>query len=44
MGARKNPLAQEILSGKFGLGDLIEVTLGDGQFAFERVLQGELRE
>ncbi|AFL73275.1 ATP-dependent chaperone ClpB [Thiocystis violascens] len=40
----ENPLAQEILSGKFGPGDLIEVTLGDGQLAFERVLQGELVE
>ncbi|WP_295409618.1 ATP-dependent chaperone ClpB [uncultured Thiocystis sp.] len=38
----ENPLAQEILSGKFAPGDLIEVTLGDGQLAFERVLQGEL--
>ncbi|MBK5963837.1 ATP-dependent chaperone ClpB [Thiocystis minor] len=40
----ENPLAQEILSGKFGPGDLIEVTMGDGQLAFERVLQGELVE
>ncbi|TCT23710.1 ATP-dependent chaperone ClpB [Thiobaca trueperi] len=38
----ENPLAQEILSGKFGPGDLIEVTMGNGQLAFERVLQGEL--
>ncbi len=38
----ENPLAQEILSSKFGPGDLIEVTMGNGQLAFERVLQGEL--
>jgi ATP-dependent Clp protease ATP-binding subunit ClpB len=40
----ENPLAQEILSGKFAPGDLIEVSMGDGQLAFERVLQGELVE
>ncbi|NEX23030.1 ATP-dependent chaperone ClpB [Thiorhodococcus mannitoliphagus] len=38
----ENPLAQEILSGKFAPGDLIEVGMEDGQIAFERVLQGEL--
>ncbi|NCA70424.1 MAG: ATP-dependent chaperone ClpB [Sphingobacteriia bacterium] len=38
----ENPLAQEILSGKFGPGDLIEVDLENGQLSFERVLQGEL--
>jgi ATP-dependent Clp protease ATP-binding subunit ClpB len=38
----ENPLAQEILSGKFGPGDLIEVGLEDDRLAFERVLQGEL--
>lgn len=38
----ENPLAQEILSGKFGPGDLIEVGLEHGQLSFERVLQGEL--
>ncbi len=38
----ENPLAQEILSGKFGPGDLIEVGLENGQLSFERVLQGEL--
>jgi len=38
----ENPLAQQILSGKFGPGDLIEVGLADGQLSFERVLQGEL--
>ena len=37
----ENPLAQQILSGKFGPGDLIEVGLEDGRPAFERVLQGE---
>ncbi|MBK1718240.1 ATP-dependent chaperone ClpB [Thiocystis violacea] len=40
----ENPLAQEILSGTFGPGDLIEVTMGDGQLAFEQVLEGELVE
>nr|WP_280818800.1 ATP-dependent chaperone ClpB [Thiorhodococcus minor] len=38
----ENPLAQEILAGKFAPGDLIEVGMADGQLAFERVLQGEL--
>ncbi len=38
----ENPLAQEILSGKFGPGDLIEVGFEDGQLRFERVLRGEL--
>jgi len=38
----ENPLAQEILSGKFAPGDLIEVGFNDGQLVFERVLQGEL--
>ncbi|MBK1725087.1 ATP-dependent chaperone ClpB [Thiocystis violacea] len=38
----ENPLAQEILSGKFAPGDLIEVGMEDGQLGFERVLQGEL--
>ncbi len=38
----ENPLAQEILSGKFGPGDLIKVTLEDGRLAFEQVLQGEM--
>jgi len=38
----ENPLAQEILSGKFVPGDLIEVGLADGQLRFERVLRGEL--
>jgi ATP-dependent Clp protease ATP-binding subunit ClpB len=38
----ENPLAQEILSGKFAPGDLIEVGLEGGQLSFERVLQGEI--
>jgi ATP-dependent Clp protease ATP-binding subunit ClpB len=38
----ENPLAQEILSGKFAPGDLIEVGLENGQLSFERVLQGEI--
>ena len=40
----ENPLAQEILAGKFGPGDLIQVDLADGQLVFERVLEGELVE
>jgi ATP-dependent Clp protease ATP-binding subunit ClpB len=40
----ENSLAQQILSGRFGPGDLIEVGLENGQLAFERVLQGELVE
>jgi ATP-dependent Clp protease ATP-binding subunit ClpB len=38
----ENPLAQEILAGKFGPGDIIEVGLSDGGLSFERVLEGEL--
>jgi len=38
----ENPLAQEILSGKFGPGDIVEVDLQDGRLHFERVLEGEL--
>ncbi len=38
----ENNLAQEILAGKFGPGDLIEVDLADGALTFERVLEGEL--
>jgi len=38
----ENPLAQEILAGKFGPGDLIEVGYADGALTFERVLAGEL--
>ncbi|MBN2887118.1 MAG: ATP-dependent chaperone ClpB [Chromatiaceae bacterium] len=40
----ENPLAQEILAGKFGPGDLIEVGLEEDRLVFERVLQGELLE
>ncbi|WP_026199534.1 ATP-dependent chaperone ClpB [Lamprocystis purpurea] len=38
----ENPLAQEILSGKFGPGDRIEVDFADGALRFDRVLQGEV--
>ena len=38
----ENTLAQEILAGKFGPGDLIEVDLADGALTFQRVLEGEL--
>ncbi|RNE90363.1 ATP-dependent chaperone ClpB [Marichromatium sp. AB31] len=38
----ENPLAQEILAGKFAPGDLIEVGVADGALRFERVLAGEL--
>ena len=38
----ENPLAQEILSGKFMPGDIIQVGLVDGRLGFERVLAGEL--
>jgi ATP-dependent Clp protease ATP-binding subunit ClpB len=40
----ENPLAQEILAGKFGPGDIIEVDLTDGALTFERVLEGEVVE
>ncbi len=38
----ENTLAQEILAGKFGPGDLIEVELADHALTFQRVLEGEL--
>jgi ATP-dependent Clp protease ATP-binding subunit ClpB len=38
----ENPLAQEILAGKFGPGDRIEVGLKDGHLSFEQVIEGEL--
>lgn len=38
----ENPLAQEILSGKFAPDDRIEISVMDGQLVFKRVLQGEL--
>ena len=40
----ENPLAQEILAGKFGPGDIIEVDLADGALTFDRVLEGEIVE
>ena len=36
----ENPLAQQILAGKFGPGDLIAVGLNGEQFVFERVVRG----
>ncbi len=38
----ENPLAQEILAGKFGPGDRIEVGLRDGHLTFAQVIEGEL--
>jgi ATP-dependent Clp protease ATP-binding subunit ClpB len=38
----ENPLAQEILAGRFAPGDVIEVELVDGALGFERVMEGEL--
>jgi ATP-dependent Clp protease ATP-binding subunit ClpB len=38
----ENPLAQEILAGKFGPGDIIDVEVRDGRLEFERILRGEL--
>jgi ATP-dependent Clp protease ATP-binding subunit ClpB len=38
----ENPLAQEILAGKFGPGSSIQVDLRDGSLAFEPVVEGEL--
>jgi ATP-dependent Clp protease ATP-binding subunit ClpB len=38
----ENPLAQEILAGKLGPGDGIDVELRDGRLVFESVLQGEI--
>jgi ATP-dependent Clp protease ATP-binding subunit ClpB len=38
----ENPLAQEILSGKFRPGDRIEVGFEDGALTFEQVIEGEL--
>jgi ATP-dependent Clp protease ATP-binding subunit ClpB len=38
----ENPLAQEILAGRFGPGDLIEVGCQDGTLTFEHVIEAEL--
>ena len=38
----ENPLANEILAGKFAPGDTIEVNLVDDQLQFEQVIQAEL--
>jgi ATP-dependent Clp protease ATP-binding subunit ClpB len=38
----ENPLAQEILAGKFGPGDIIEVGLADGALTFTLVVEGEV--
>jgi ATP-dependent Clp protease ATP-binding subunit ClpB len=38
----ENPLAQEILAGKFGPGDIIEVGLADGALSFTQVVEGEV--
>jgi ATP-dependent Clp protease ATP-binding subunit ClpB len=40
----ENPLAQEILAGRFGPGDGIDVAVRDGRLDFERVLEGEIVE
>ncbi len=36
----ENPLAQEILAGRFGPGDLIEVDAQEGALTFEQVVEG----
>ena len=38
----ENPLAQEILAGRFGPGDVIEVEVDNGVLVFEKVLEGEI--
>jgi ATP-dependent Clp protease ATP-binding subunit ClpB len=38
----ENPLAQEILSGRFGPGDAIQVELADGGLQFTQVVEAEL--
>jgi ATP-dependent Clp protease ATP-binding subunit ClpB len=40
----ENPLAQEILAGKFAPGDIISVEVRDGRLEFERILRGEVVE
>ena len=38
----ENPLAQEILGGRFGPGDIIEVGLVGGALSFDLILEGEV--
>jgi ATP-dependent Clp protease ATP-binding subunit ClpB len=38
----ENPLAQEILAGRFGPGDIVRVDAAGGQLRFERIVQAEL--
>jgi ATP-dependent Clp protease ATP-binding subunit ClpB len=38
----ENPLAQAILAGRFGPGDIITVDVGEGGLAFEQVIEGEV--
>ncbi len=38
----ENPLAQEILAGRFGPGDTVEVDAGDEGLSFNTVVEGEL--
>ncbi|MBK1730774.1 ATP-dependent chaperone ClpB [Thiococcus pfennigii] len=38
----ENPLAQAILAGRFGPGDIIEVDLGADGLTFEQVIEGEV--
>ncbi|MEY6432234.1 ATP-dependent chaperone ClpB [Thioalkalicoccus limnaeus] len=39
----ENPFAQAILAGRFGPGDIVQVTQGpDGELLFDRVVEGEL--
>ena len=37
-------LAQEILSGRFGPGDIVRVDAVDGRLVFERIVEAELVE
>ena len=38
----ENPLAQEILAGRFKPGDIVRVDAADGQLSFQRILEAEL--
>jgi ATP-dependent Clp protease ATP-binding subunit ClpB len=38
----ENPLAQEILAGRFGPGDIVRVDAVDGRLVFERIVEAEL--